>query len=117
MEGSMILPGFCLSVALVFFRYLRDRASEPLINSNETTTRNILHEFKLRNLCSSLIIIHEGSTGTPPSPSDGLVLGPAPAGGHVRNLQTIVKYPNLLAMLALSLPQIAPDSRQDVRQF
>ena len=36
-------------------------------------------------------------------------LGPAPTGGHVRNLQIIVKYPNLLAMLVLSLPQIALD--------
>lgn len=47
---------------------------------------------------------------TPPS-SDGLVLGPAPAGDHVRNFQTIVKYPNLLAMLVLNIPQMTPGSR------
>jgi len=38
MEGSMVLPGFRLSVALVFFSYLRDGPSDPLFNSNEKTS-------------------------------------------------------------------------------
>src|ERR1700678_2145491 len=111
MEGSMVLPGFCLSVALVFFSYLWDGASYPSFNSNKKTSYEIYgkHLYKCTG-SSSLTMIHKSFTGTPPSSSDGLVLGPAPAGGHVKNLQIIVKYPNLLAMLVLSLPQIAPDS-------
>jgi hypothetical protein len=85
----------------------------------ETFYMNLSHEiygkhlYKYTGSCNSLTMIHEGSTGTPPPPLNGLVLGPTPAGGHVRNLQTIVKHPNLLAMLVFSLPQIALDSHQD----
>ena len=40
------------------------------------------HLYKCTGSRSSLTMIHEFSTGTgtPPSPSNGLVLGPAPAG-------------------------------------
>ena len=106
MKGSMVLPGFfCLSAALVFFSYLQDGASDPLFDSNEKKTSYGIygkHLYKCTG-SSSLTTIYESFTGTPPSPSDSLVLGPALTGGHVRNFQTAVKYSNLLVMLVLGI--------------